>query len=269
METLSIHSDDGTPLRLLRWGDGDKDILLVHGLAEHGGRYTHVAEALVAQGWRVTLVELRGHGESGGKRGHVKVWHHYVEDVQAAAATIGKPFVMVAHSMGGLVALSSLMEPMSPNCKALALSNPLLGVAVDAPAIKVMAAGLLSKLMPTLSLDNELDTAFISRDAAVVHRYDADPMVYGTITPRWYTEMNTARELVNGHVGRIEIPLLMMISTGDLICDHEVARRYAHQWGGEAEVEEYAGLYHEIFNEPEQDQVLNRLTTWLETVPHG
>lgn len=267
---LAARSDDGTPLRLARWGDDhDRDVLLVHGLAEHAGRYQHVAEALVDAGWRVTLVELRGHGESGGQRGHTRYWHRYVEDVQAAAGVVGRPFVLVAHSMGGLVSLDALREPITPACKAVALSNPQLGLAFVPPAWKVTLGRVLTHFFPILPIPSELDTAAISRDAEVVRAYEADPLVFSTITPRWYTEMKSAMERVNRAAGDYRIPLRMMVGTQDQIIDPAAGQAFAARWGGDATVEAYEGLYHELFNEPEKAEVLGGLVAWLDTVWGG
>ena len=266
MKILHTTSDDRTRLRLVRWGDADRDILIVHGLAEHAGRYEHVAQVLVEAGWRVTLLELRGHGESEGTRGHTCRWHGYVEDVQAAAATIGRPFVLLAHSMGGLVAISTLTEPIIPSCRAVAISNPLLGVRIDAPKWKILAGRLLSRILPRVPLDNEVDSKLLSHDADVVRAYETDPKVYGTITPRWYTELLKAQSRVLDQVGRIRIPLRMMVSEGDQICDPEVAREAAKAWGGPSELIEYGSLYHELFNEPEKDRILADLVSWLDQI---
>ena len=97
MKILHTKSDDGTKIRLGRWNDdGDKDVLLVHGLAEHLGRYSHVAEFFAERGWRVTALEFRGHGESEGQRGHTTSWMKYCEDLQAAMSAVGRPMVMVS-----------------------------------------------------------------------------------------------------------------------------------------------------------------------------
>jgi alpha-beta hydrolase superfamily lysophospholipase len=261
---LSAASDDGTRLRLARWGDGDRDALLVHGLAEHAGRYTHVAAAMVARGWRVTLVELRGHGESEGARGHTGRWRRYVEDLQTAASTVGRPLVMVAHSMGGAVALDALREPFTPAVRALALSNPALQSAVVAPAWKLKASGLLSKLLPALPLNNEIPTAHLSRDLSVVRAYEADPLVYPKITPRWFTELMAAQQRIFEHAPRYTVPMRLMVGTGDQICAPEGARRLAGAWTGPKDVVEYPGLYHELFNEPERQQVLDGLLDWMD-----
>lgn len=266
MKTLNTISDDRTRLRLVRWGDAERDVLLLHGLAEHAGRYEHLAEALVAAGWRVTLLELRGHGDSEGKQGHVDRWHAYVEDVQAAASTIGRPFVMVAHSMGGMVAISTLSEPLTPKCKAVALSNPLLGVRVDIPLWKRKAAGLLSRLVPKLSQTNEVNTAMLSHDKEVVRAYETDPKVYGTVTPRWFVELKKAQASAINHAKRISIPLRMMVSEGDQICNPQTSREVASAWGGPAEVIEYGDMYHELFNEIDKERVINELIAWLDNV---
>ena len=130
MKILHTRSNDGSKLRLGRWNDehGKWDILLVHGLAEHLGRYEFIGNFLAERDWRVTLVELRGHGESDGRRGHVDMWIRYVEDIQAAMGTVGRPMAIVGHSMGGLATLHTMMHSLTPKVKCVALSNPLLGL---------------------------------------------------------------------------------------------------------------------------------------------
>ncbi len=266
METIKIQSKDGTSLRLGRWGGGERDLMLVHGLAEHAGRYGHVAEALAGRGWRVTLVELRGHGESEGRRGHVTAWQDYLDDFQAAYSQLGSKVAVVGHSMGGLVTLSALASPGAPAPLGVAVSNPLLGMRVKAPVIKVKAARMLATLLPWLPLSNELDTSKVSRDPEVVAAYETDPLVFSTITPRWFREMNDAISRVVEFAPRATTPLHLLVSEGDVICDPVVARQVAEAWGGPTQVTEYGELYHELFNEPEKEKVLADLGDWLETL---
>jgi alpha-beta hydrolase superfamily lysophospholipase len=263
VHTEFITSADGTKLRIGRSGEGDKNILIVPGLAEHLGRYDHVVAKLTAAGWRCTVVELRGHGESEGKRGHVSQWSEYLDDVRAAAAAVGGPFVILGHSMGGLVALDAAIDGLGQEVTGLALSDPNVAVAVEAPAIKLLAARLLSKLAPGVSLSNELDVNTISRDPEVVRAYKADTLVFSTVTPRWYTEMVKSQERVIAHAPQYTVPLLMLLGEGDVICDWKASAALARNWGGAAETKTYPELYHEIFNEPEKDQVLDDLVTWL------
>ena len=267
MNQISATSRDGTTLNLVQWspdGSPRADILLVHGLAEHMGRYDHVAQALTAAGYQVTGVELRGHGGSGGKRGHVDEWRQYVDDFRAASYKIGRSHYVVAHSMGTLVTLDALRKPIGPDILGVCLSNPLVGVAVKAPAVKIWAAGLLSKLWPTVSLANEVDANLLSRDMSVVKKYQDDPQVYSTITPRWYTEMMGAIDRVFADAGRGTVPLLMLIGEGDRITSVDASRDFFQRYGGaDKDLISYPGLYHEVFNEPEKDQVFQDVVEWL------
>ncbi len=265
-EPYFTDSADGTRLRIVRFGpampENGRDALVIHGLAEHAGRYAHVARALAARNWRVSVVELRGHGHSGGKRGHVMSWQEYVDDVSAAVKTISPDYCIVAHSMGGLVTLESLRLGLKP--RRVALSNPLLGVRVQAPFVKEKAAHVLSRVWPTLSLTNELDPSMLSRDAAIGQAYAKDPLVYNTITPRWYTEMRNAIARVvaadySAFAGRMRFHL----SDTDPITDPPVSRALVARTPG-LDVKEYPGMLHEIFNEIGKEQAIADVADFLE-----
>ena len=265
-EHQTIQSADGTQLHIATWTPAEyhHTLLITHGLAEHMGRYQHVAEFFTTAGYRVVGLELRGHGDSEGKRGHVDSWSQYGDDLAAAVAHVGGPCVLLAHSMGGLVALDRLRAPLPHPITGLVLTNPLLGVRVEAPAIKLFMAGFLSRFLPWLSLSNELDTAHISRDPAVVEAYVLDPRVYSTITPRWYTEMRDAMERATAAASSLRIPLLMVTSDADQICDPLAARKVANHWGGCSDQLTYPALYHEVLNEPEKAQVLAEILAWFQ-----
>jgi len=262
--SLQTTSDDGHKLHLVRWEHAGPDVLLVHGYAEHAGRYGHVAEALVAAGWRVTLVELRGHGQSDGVRGHTDRWHGYIEDVQAAVATLDGPFVMVGHSLGGLVACGALLEPIHPTCVGVALSNPYIHNKVEVSGLERGALRLAARLVPRLRFKSPLSPTAISRDPEVVRRYETDPLVFGTLTPGWVAEVEALQDHVKASTEKGTTPMLMLVGTGDVISDADTNQRIANEWGAPHEVEVYEGLYHELFNEPEQDTVIARLVAWME-----
>jgi len=265
LERIPLLSADGTEIAAVRWSPAAEvrgDVLLVHGLAEHMGRYGHVAKALTDAGYRVLGVELRGHGHSGGKRGHVDTWDQYVDDVRAGANAIGRPHAVLAHSMGGLVSLDHLRDG---EAWAVFTSAPLIEAAVPAPAWKVAAARVLTSLLPRLSMGNEIPSSWICTDPAVVAAYDADPLVYGTVTPRWYTEMLGAQGRVKGSAASYDLPLFAAWGTGDKIVSGPAIAAFAERWGGSKQVKAYDGLFHEILNEPVKDAILAEVVAFLDT----
>ncbi len=257
MQSRLIQSADGTRVRVVDFGGTGAPVLLVHGLAEHIGRYGHVAKALVDRGFHVSMVELRGHGESEGKRGHVNRWDEYVADLNAAYNACETPMI-VAHSMGGLVTLDALRAGLRP--PRVLLSNPLLGVRVKAPRIKVLAGRLLSRILPSVSLTNEVPSSGLSHDPAVARAYDADPMIFHTITPRWFTEMEAAT--VRVLAVRPAVPVAMLYSDADPITDTERAAEWAAEHGVISR--DHPGMLHEIFNEVGKEAVLTEVADWLE-----
>lgn len=264
MEFTFCTAPDGTRLRVALQrpaAPSGRELLIVHGLAEHAGRYRHVMQAAADRGWTVRLVELRGHGHSGGRRGYVERWSDYTGDVRAAAALCDAPPCVLAHSMGGLVVMEALRDgALSPATPRVALSNPLLGVKVRAPRIKIAAAGMLSRIWPTLDLSNELDVNGLSRDKAVVEDYQKDELVYDTLTPRWYTEMRAALERVRA--ASFATPIHLFYSDSDPITDGPAAKLLVERNGGAAT--HYPGMLHEIMNEIGKEQVIADILGWLE-----
>ena len=266
MRYLYTRSDDGTKIRLARWNeDGDRDILLVHGLAEHIGRYQHVGSFFAEKGWRVTALEFRGHGESGGKRGHTDRWHRYFEDIQATVGSIRKPVAMVGHSMGGLITLWCLRYPITPEVRCAAVSNPLLGLFQQPPRLKVLFGKVAEKVLPTFSIPNGINPDFLSRDPEVVEQYKADPRVFSTITTRWGNEMLKAVDDVHSYAPQYKNPLRLMIGENDKVCDPAMSKKFANAYTGPIETVYYEKCYHELFNEPEQLDILTETEQWLES----
>ncbi len=261
-----LQAADGMRLEQHLWPASDAasgQVLLVHGLGEHLGRYHHVAAALNACGYQVQGVDLRGHGRSDGKRGFVRRWQDYVLDLEAIAATIEGPYLVVAHSMGALVALDFLRSPRP--VPALALSGPLLGFSVQAPWWKLKLAGLLSVLLPSLSLSNELDAGQVCSDPEVVAAYQADPLNFSSATPRWFTEMRQALVRVHQAAPAFQLPLHIQYGALDqIICQRSLLEFAAH-WGGTVETRVWPDGRHEVFNERFSAEVLQALCDWLQS----
>lgn len=248
-------------------------VLLCHGLGEHCRRYDHVVTRLNKAGWTVYACDLRGHGQSAGKRGHIMAWSDYVGDMQGlydAAASDGLahlPWVQLGHSMGGLVAVHTALVQQK-RLAGLALSAPLLGIAVKVPALKAMAGKVLSRLAPALTLANEIDARYISRDPEVVAAYQADRLNHDRVSARWFTEMLAALATAEAQLPQLKLPVWLAHGTADRLTDCGSSRRLAASFGGPVSSHFLDGYYHEIFNEPtaERERALKLLLDWLMSI---
>lgn len=249
-------------------------VVLAHGASEHSDRYRHVASRLVADGYAVYAIEHRGHGRSDGPRALIDRIGNAVSDlddlvVLAGGENPGGPVFLLGHSMGGAIAVSYALAHQN-RLHGLVLSAPLAAVEAAPPPMRV-AARVLSTLIPKLPLF-PIDPSLISRDPAVVDEYRQDPLVHhGKLPVRTVAELASAIDSFPRRVPAITVPALIMYGTADRLCPPAGSLMLSERIGSQDKVlKSYEGLYHEIFNEPEQDQVLNDLCSWLAAhVPAG
>lgn len=245
-------------------------VVLTHGLGEHGGRYAHVARHLADNGYTSWVLDLRGHGLSGGRRGHVMSFDQYAADVaihveEARKAVPGVPWFLLGHSMGALVVTHYCQTHTSALPKGLALSSPLFQVALEVPKLKAMAGRGLSRLWPTLSMPSGLDASLVSRDPAVVAAYTGDPLVHDKVSARWFTSLEEAMPRVLAHAPQMKLPVLLMAAGADGLVSVQGAHRFFDALGSADKKKIiYEDWYHEIFNEPQREQPLGELTVWLD-----
>lgn len=267
-ETHSFASVDGCSLFVRAWRApaAKATVVVAHGHGEHTGRYEHVAARLNREGWDVIAIDHRGHGKSGGVRGHVLRWREYVDDLDLAVGKLADPklpMALVGHSMGGLIAVHyALTHPKK--LRALLLSSPLLKLAFPVPPLKAFVGKMLSNVIPSLALPTGLDSKAVSRDAAVVSAYENDPLVHDKASTRWFTELLEALSAAEKRAGELKMPVLVFHAGSDKLTDPEGSRIFFKNLTTvERHFKEWPGLYHEIFNEPEQEQVLDELVAWL------
>ncbi len=279
MHTLS--TADGLSLQLQRGpavsGPARGTLLLVHGLGEHIGRYAHVMAHLAAEGWQTLGYDQRGHGRSGGPRGGIAAGDSLLVDlgklIGHARDTCTGPLVLLGHSMGGVLAgryvaegLAAQPAPWWQAVDALVMSSPALNPGLN-PAQKLLLA-LAAPLAPDLALGNGLKPAWVSRDPAVVRAYVADALVHKRITPRLVRFIVDAGRHVRQCAPLWTLPTLLLYAGADRC----VAPRGSDAFVAAAppaalRAQRYDGLFHEIFNEPEQARVLADLSDWLATLP--
>ena len=244
-------------------------LLVVHGLAEHSGRYEALGRDLAAAGHSVYALDLRGHGDSDGRRGHVRRFDQLLQDVDRFRREVqgmvrpDLPMFLVGHSLGGLIALRYL-EEYSPDFRGAILSAPWLATALSIPHWKVALAQVLNKLAPSLPLKANVPPEYLSHDPDVVEAYRSDPLVHDRITPRMFTEISSAMGLVFQRADRIGVPLLFLLPGGDRITDPQRTRALARAiQQTEVTVRLFPEGFHELFNEVDRSLVLSEVRTWL------
>jgi acylglycerol lipase len=244
-------------------------VVLAHGLHEHGGRYAHVAERLNRSGYAVHTVDHEGHGRSGGTRGNVIAMKGVLEDfhrlrTEAVAEHPGIPVFVLGHSMGGLIALDYVTSYGQDGLAGLAVSGPAIDVSA-ASGLQAKLAPVLGRIAPNLGV-LLLGSTNVSRDPAVVAAYEADPLNHnGKVRARTGAEMIAAVDRVTARLPELTLPVLAMHGKDDRLVPY-AASQLVHDEVGSTDntLELYDGLYHEIFNEPEKEQVLDDLVAWLD-----
>lgn len=269
--TDSILTTDGLALHTQHWTPDQTPtaiVLLVHGYAEHCGRYGHVAQSFVDQGAAVYAYDQRGYGRSEGRRAYVDHFDQYLADLSLVCQNVQDrtpevPVFLFGHSMGGLVALLYVLN-RSPTLRGLLLSAPAIEINPDLAPVLRKIAHLLGRFLPTLPTVRSPHGA-ISRDPEVVEEAHNDPLNYHGRTPaRTGAEILRAGNEAQGRLHELETPFLVFHGTADPLASPGWSKRlYERASTDDKTLKLYDGLYHETFNEPEQDQVLDDLYMWL------
>ncbi len=277
-------TDDGTQLHERVWlpdGQPNAAVLIVHGYAEHSGRYAWVAEQLVMHGYAVVAFDLRGHGKSDGERVYVKSMNEYLADVDAALLRVfehvpGVPVYVLGHSMGGGVLSLHACARMPRDdgrfersrIKGLIFSGGVLPTAPSmATSVVSRIALLLGRVLPRWRM-RALGGA-VSRDPMVVADYDNDPLNYhGKMPAALIAAMVRSMKYVDTHTPEITLPLLILHGSADELTSPDGSQRLYDRAGSiDKTLKIYNGLSHEILNEPERALVVEDIAIWLDR--HG
>ncbi len=255
---------DGTPL-VARHRAADTptvaDMIIVHGVSEHAGRWTHVADFFAARGFDVHTFDLRGHGASGGSRLDTSPFRLFIDDLAAVvdAVRTDRPLVIYGHSMGGLIT-TMYAESIHDQADVYVLSSPALDS--GSPAALVTAASVLSRIAPGFRMSTGLEGEQLSRLTSVGEAYFADPLVRRNASARFGSALFGAMEEARDHLDALHRPVRVVHGGDDTSVPPSASAPLAAIDGVERRV--FPGLRHEMHNEPEAEDVLGFIAGWLD-----
>lgn len=264
-----LASADGTRLAYRSWPVSGASITfaVVHGLGEHSGRYERFAHGMAKFQMGTYAVDLRGHGQSQGQRGHVDAWSQWVDDAAAFVRHVQElvpgEVVPLGHSFGGAVLLSAVLAGKVSHSKRFVLSSPALRLKVAVPAWKMTLGRVASRVTPRLSMSNEVDPGTVSRIPEVVEAYRTDPLVHSKISSRTYTELLRAQQDIFGRAAEIKVPFLILAGTDDKLIDPQGSVELHEKTRDVSELRLFDGRYHEPFNDRDNQEVFLSIADWL------
>lgn len=275
MHISHLATPDGTQLCARDWAvaagtRARATVLIVHGLGEHGGRYEALARRLNQWGFAVRAYDHYGHGLSGGPRGGLSSDTRLLDDLAVmldatrAAMPYQQPFVLLGHSLGGLVAADFVASGMR-DVDALVLSSPALALHLSGTQKILME--YLPKLAPNLRVANGVQSRHLSHDASVVKAYDDDALQHNRISARLARYMAEGGRRVQARARHWSVPTLLIWAGQDRLVNPAGSALLAeHAPAALLQAQCFDAAYHEIFNESPElaAPVLARLESWLD-----
>ena len=265
---------DGTTFFIQGWEPENSKpkalVALVHGLGEHAARYAHVGSALTDAGYALVGFDLRGHGKSGGARGHASSLDAYMQDIRQFFRRMETrypdiPHFLYGHSLGGLLVLAYAIL-YGAYLKGVVATGPSLRSSLQEQKTKVAMVRLLGSLLSTITLQSGLDASTISRDTEVVDTYKNDPLVHDSASLGLGKAALSAIDLCFARAREFPVPLLILHGKADKIAyasGSEDFTELLRTQGKDVTLKVWDALYHEVHNEPEKADVLRFMIEWL------
>lgn len=246
-------------------------IIVTPGHGEHTESYRRLVNTLENDNWDIYIWDLRGHGRSDGTRGYAESFDIYCEDYKIFLQQVlsqpgikNNPVILLGHSMGCLVQIKSLIQWPELTPDAMVLSSPLVGIGVRVPPFKKTAAEWLKKLMPTVTLWNEVQNKDLTRDPEVIREFEQDPLRHARISSGVYLGFLESFDFVQARAEMIECRTLLQLPSQDPIISTPEAIRFFENLGSKDKVlKVYQDAKHEIYNDIIRDQVFQDLKDFL------
>lgn len=264
---------DGTVLFFKEWipeGNIKAAICLVHGLGDHSGLFKDLINYLNARGLAVLAFDLRGHGKSQGKRGHIPSYEALMEDIDllldfGRKNFEGLPLLLYGHSFGGNQVLNYILR-RHPDVAGVMASAPWLSLYQNPPKLKLYSIFLLDKIFPTFLVDNIVSEAALSHKPGYAEAYSKDPLVHSFISARLFASAHKAGLWAIDHASDFDVPLLLFQGDEDNITSPEASKAFAANAPDNlCTFKLWKGLYHSLHNEISNQDIFSNIVNWINT----
>ncbi|HKU39273.1 MAG TPA: lysophospholipase [Polyangiales bacterium] len=269
----SERASDGVRLHAYEWSARDAKrgtlIVLMHGYAEHAGRYAEFAEVLARAGHVVCALDGRGHGQSEGQRGHVSTYDRYVDDYYDFACSAkqrwpDRPLILFGHSNGGLIAMRAV-QSKPQLADGLIVTSPLIALQRAHQPVPVWLAALITRVAARLPLPNGLKRHELTHDATIIAAHKRDRLNHGWSTPGWYVSTHDAMREAFENLASLRLPVLVFLAERDPIVPPTAVQRLFEGLGSaDKELIVVRDALHEVLNEVGRQDTYTRITAWIE-----
>jgi alpha-beta hydrolase superfamily lysophospholipase len=265
----SLFTSDRAQLHTSFWepdDDAKAVICLVHGWGEHCGRYEHVANFFIKQGFDFYSFDLRGHGQSSGRRGDTPSYERLLLDIADIETKLherypDKALFLYGHSLGGNLALNYALT-QAHRFTGIISTSPWLRLSKEPPAIIKFIGRLMNKLAPWFTLSQDLDSRKLAQNATIGQQYDNDPLNHNKISARLYQGITESGNWALDHADELKTPTLLFHGEADEITSYQASHDFARR-AKQVEFKLWPNCFHELHNEPNQNEILNDIQSWI------
>jgi len=250
--------------------DAKAVIGLVHGVGEHCRRYDHLATFFQSQSIAFVAYDRQGNGRSEGRRGDVVNFQYFYDEVASLLIECerrypDRPVFLYGHSLGGNLLLNYVLK-RHPDIAGIILSAPYIQLAFSPPAIKLALGKMMRSIWPGFTQSNPLEVKYLSRNPKVAEAYQADPLVHDKISARTALDSIEAADFLDQYSGQLPYPTLLIHGDQDHLTSYPASKTFAERVNSDDfTFKTWSGFYHELHNEPEQEEVFEFILTWLQS----
>jgi lysophospholipase len=241
-------------------------LMLLHGYGDHAGRYLEFLQWMGAKGVACQAIDFRGQGQSTGRRGFVRKWDEYLDDLKVILDLQDQalPLFVLGHSHGALVAAVAGIKKRF-RCRGCILTSPYFQLRMALSWQQRFLAAIGSRFLPALRAGSGVGSEMLTRDPEIAAKTRADPLCEGTATPRWFVTARQMQEWVRAHAADFTEPLLMLVAGQDSIANSAASVRFFEEAGSsDKTLRLYEDHRHELLLEIGREMIFEEIREWME-----